>query len=319
MKKIILLFTVTLFGIFSLHAQTADTIENPGFEKWELPIGLPAGHPEPVNWSSIKTSDNESINLLAPINWAQSDTAHSGNYSLKLFNVSTLGLVATGTMTNGRVHAEVSPTNSFIYTDTTNSLWNTPFTSRPDSLVGWFMCKPVSGDHGNVLAILHTGYARSPALDGDTSTWVAKASFDLPGTSVEKWTHFSVPFNYYSGKTPQYILIILTSGNGTKAIAGSSAKFDDLKVIYNNTTGIKSYQKGTLNVFAYNQKLRLTLANAPRGIYKVRVLNILGRVQYSTTLQNGENKTIDISLPTGIYLVQAQYGDNVLVKKILIH
>jgi len=319
MKKIVLIFTFALFGIFSIHAQTADTIENPGFEKWEVPFGLPADHPEPVNWSSIKTSDNQSINPLAPVNWAQSDTAHSGNYSLELFNVSALGLIATGTMTNGRVHAEVSTTSSYVYTDTANSLWNTRFTGRPDSIVGWFMSKPVSGDHGNVLAILHTGYARSPALNGDTSTWVAKASFDLPDTKVETWTRFSVPFNYYSDKKPQFILIILTSGNGIHAIAGSSAKFDDLDVIYNNTTGIRNYQKGQLNVFAYNQKLRLMLVNAPRGIYKVRVLNILGRVQYTTTLQSGENKTIDISLPTGIYLVQAQYKDNVLVKKILVH
>jgi len=110
MKKIILIFTVGLFGIFSLHAQTTDTIENPGFEEWELPFGLPVNHPEPVNWSSIKTSDNININPVAPINWARSDTAHSGNYSLKLFNVSALCLVATGTMTNGRVHAEVSAT-----------------------------------------------------------------------------------------------------------------------------------------------------------------------------------------------------------------
>lgn len=160
---------------------------------------------------------------------------------------------------------------------------------------------------------------RSPALDGDTSTWVGKASFDLPNTKVETWTRFSVPFNYYSDKTPQYILIILTSGNGTKAKAGSSAKFDDLDVIFNNTTGIKNYQKGTLNVFAYNQKLRINLVNTPRGIYKVRVLNILGRIQYSTTLQSGENKVINLLLPTGIYLVQAQCGENVLVKKILIH
>jgi len=318
MKKIVFIFTVILFGIFSLHAQTADTLENPGFERWEVPIGLPADHPEPVNWSGIKTSDNAKVNPLAPVNWARSDTAHSGNYSLKLFNVSALGLVATGTMTNGRVHAEVSATESYIYTDTTNPLWNTRFTGRPDSLVGWFMCNPASGDHGNVLAILHRGYAQSPALNNDTSTWIAKVSFDLPDTKVETWTRFSVPFNYYSDKTPQYILIILTSGNGVNAIAGSSAKFDDLNVIYNNTTGIRNYQKGSLNVFAFNNKLQLSLANAPRGIYKVRILNILGRVQYATTLQSGENKTIDISLPSGIYLVQAQYGDNILIKKFLI-
>ena len=318
MKTSVLLFTVFLFGIFSLQAQTADTLENPGFERWEVPFGLPADHPEPVNWSSIKTSDNPDINPMAPVNWSQSDTAHSGKYSLKLFNVASLGLVATGTMSNGRYHTEISNTTSYVYTDTANPLWSTPFTSRPDSLVGWFMCDPVTGDHGNVLAILHTGYGRTPIADNDSSTWVGKASFDLPGNRVSQWTRFSVAFNYYSDKKPEYILIVLTAGNGAEAIAGSSAMFDDLDVIY-NTTGIKNYHQGTLHVFAYNNKLQIGLENAPRGIYKIRVLNILGRVQYTTTLQSGEKKTVDISLPSGIYLIQAQYSDNVLVKKILIH
>ncbi len=317
MKKYILFLIIFLFGLFSLQAQTADTLENPGFENWEVPFGLPTDHPEPVNWSSIKTGDNASVNAMAPINWARCDTAHSGKYSLKLFNVVALGLVATGTMSNGRYHTEVSNTASYVYTDTANPLWNTPFTGRPDSLVGWFMCKPVSGDHGNVLAILHTGYAQTPIADQDSSTWVAKASFDLPNTEVNKWTRFAVPFKYYLNKNPEYILIVLTSGNGVKAIPGSSAKFDDLNVIF-SSTGIKSHHQGLLHVFAYNRKLHIRLTNAPKGIYKIRVLNILGRVQYATTLQSGENKIFDISLPSGIYLIQAQYRDNVLVKKILI-
>jgi hypothetical protein len=317
MKKAILVFIIVLFGIFSLKAQTADTLENPGFERWEVPIGLPADHPEPVDWSGIKTSDNPNVNPMAPVNWARCDTAHSGKYSLKLFNVSALGLVATGTMTNGRVHTEVSTTKSYIFTDTANSLWNTHFTARPDSLTGWFMCSPLSGDHGNVMAILHTGYARSPALNNDSSTWIGKASFDLPTSKVDKWTRFSVPFKYYSNSKPQFILFILTSGNKGNAIAGGSALFDDLKVIF-NTTGIKNYQKGSLKVFAYDKKLRVGLENVPQGIYNIRVLNILGRVQVATTLQSGENKTIDTSLPSGIYLVQAQHGNNILVKKILI-
>ncbi len=320
MKKILLSLFAVFSGFLVLHAQSADTLENPGFESWEVPIGLPAAHPEPVNWSGIKTSDNPNVNPMAPVNWARCDTAHSGKYSLRLFNVSALGLVATGTMSNGRYHTEVSSSTSYVFTDTANPLWNTPFTGRPDSLVGWFMCKPLSGDHGNVLAILHTGYAQTPLVNHDSSTWVAKASFDLPNTDVDKWVRFSTPFHYYSDKSPQYILIVLTSGNGAKALAGSSAMFDDLNVVYNNSTGIKDYEKGTLDVFAHNKQLHIGIKNVPRGTCKIRVLNILGRVQVTATLQNGDNKTIDISsLPSGIYLVQAQYGNHILVKKILVH
>ncbi len=314
MKKY-LLITALIFGWVSLSAQTSK-IENAGFEKWEN-VGIP-NHPEPVDWSTIKTSDNSSINPLAPVNWVQSDTAHSGKYSVKLFNVSAFGLVATGTLTNGRIHSEMNADSSYAYTDTTNPLWSNPFTDRPDSLIGWFTCLPVSGDHGNVLAILHTGYAQHPPANGDSSTWIAKASFNLPSAVVKTWMRFSVPFKYYSDKNPQYILLVLTSGNGTKAIAGSSAKFDDLGVIYNNATGITSHKQGSLKVFAAYNKLHIALKNAPQGIYQVRVLNILGRVLYTTSLKSGENETISLSLPPGIYLVQAQHGSNVLVKKVII-
>lgn len=313
MKKY-LLITVLIFGWISLSAQSSK-IENAGFEKWEN-VGIP-NHPEPVDWSTIKTSDNISINPLAPVNWEQSDVAHSGKYSVKLFNVSALGMVATGTLTNGRVHSEMNADSSYVYTDTTNPLWSTPFTGRPDSLVGWFTYQPVSGDHGNVTAILHTGYAQSPPANGDSSTWIAKASFDLPSIVVKTWTRFSVPFKYYSDKNPQYILLVLTSGNGTRAIAGSSAKFDDLDVIY-KTTGIKTHNRAGLKVFTSYNKLHIALKNAPQGIYRVRVLNILGRVQYTTSLKSGENETISLSLPPGIYLVRAQYGSNILVKKVMI-
>ena len=320
MKQTLLFILITFgFGIFSLSAQTADTLENPGFERWEVPFGLPSTDPEPVEWSGIKTSDNASVNPLAPVNWARCDTAHSGKYSLKLFNVSSLGLVATGTMSNGRYHTEVSNTKSYVFTDTANAQWHTYFTARPDSIVGWFKCKPVKGDHGNVLAILHTGYAQTPLVDHDSSTWIAKASFDLPGTEVDQWKRFSAPFDYYSDKTPQYILIVLTSGNGADALAGSVAYFDDLKVVYNNTLGIATtHLNGDLQVYAYQKQIHIRLNQMPPGLYTVRVLNILGRVEYTVQLENGEKKTINTHLPRGIYFVQALLGEKNIVKKVII-
>ena len=62
------LFTfVALFISLSLIAQQP---ENPGFELWE-DVGL--DNPEPVDWSSIKTSDGGSlVNAFAPYVWDQS-------------------------------------------------------------------------------------------------------------------------------------------------------------------------------------------------------------------------------------------------------
>ncbi len=319
MKKLILFFLVILWAGFSLRAQTADTIENPGFERWEVPFGLPKNHPEPVDWSAIKTSDNPDLNTLAPVNWARSDTAHSGNYSVKLFNVSVFGKVATGTLTNGRIHtpSDMNADKGYVFTDTTNGMWNTRFTARPDSLTGWYMAFPVTGDFGNVTAILHTGYAQSPPANNDSSTWIAKASFNLPAKKVPEWTRFSVPFHYFSDKNPQYILFVLTAGNGTHAKAGSYVYYDDLKVIF-HPTGIPQQRTGFLKAYAYRGKLKINLSGTPGGLYKVRIFNIIGRIQYATTLQSGQTETIPISFPPGIYLVEAQNENNVLVQKILV-
>ncbi len=320
MKKFVLFSSAILFGFCSLRAQTADTLENPGFEKWEVPFGLPANHPEPVEWSTIKTSDNPEINSLAPVNWARSDTAHSGRYSVKLFNVSTFGKVATGTLTNGRVHtpSNLNADEGYVYTDTTTEKWHTVFTGRPDSLTGWYMFFPKQGDKANVTAILHYGYAQSPPANNDSSTWIAKASFDTPAKKVPVWTRFSVPFHYFSNKTPQYILFVLTSGNGVNAKEGSYIYYDDFRVVF-NTTGVHNIRKGTLKAFSINNRLQLELKNTPGGVYKIRVLNILGRTQYATTLRSGQKKSIPLSLPRGIYLIEAQNGNHVLVQKIFFH
>jgi len=93
MKKIILL---SIFILMGLLAYPQSQIENPGFEEWE-DVGLP--EPEPVNWSSIKTTTSQLNNNNAPIVWRRSEDAHSGNYSVKLENiyVALAGIVATGT------------------------------------------------------------------------------------------------------------------------------------------------------------------------------------------------------------------------------
>ena len=50
------------------------------------------------------------ISIKLPINL----DGHSGNYSLELINVSTFGVVANGTVTNGQVHADFDPNNGEI-------------------------------------------------------------------------------------------------------------------------------------------------------------------------------------------------------------
>jgi len=317
MKKYLVFISVLAFGCFQLHAQTSK-IENAGFENWE-DVNIP-NHPEPVDWSTIKTSDNNNINPLAPVNWRQCDTAHSGNYSVELFNVSIFGQVATGTLTNGRVHTppNMNSDEGNVFTDTTDARWNTPFTSRPDSLVGWYMYFPVSGDRGSVFAILHTGTTQTPAVDNDTSMWIGTASFKLPPNEVNEWTRFSVPFRYYSAQNPQYILFSLTSGAGAEAQAGSRLIIDDLDVIY-HPSGIKQFTQGNMKVYGSYGKLHVALQHVVPGTYRIRVYDILGCVRHETILTGSESKSVNVNLPPGMYIVQAKYGDHVMTKKIILN
>lgn len=223
MKKLtFVLFSVIL--VIQVHSQMQP--ENAGFEQWES-VGL--NTPEPVDWSSIKTSDNSTLNGFAPYVWDQSADAHSGSYSVKLFNASVLTIVAAGTITNGRVHSDLNPNNGYVFTQTSDSHWNTPFSQKPDSVVVWAKFTPVSGDIAQLKAVLHTGTAKIP--DAAQANWIALAQIDIPD-QTSTWTRFSAPFNYFNGNTPEYILFVLSSG-GTVAHVGSTAYFDDMELIYN--------------------------------------------------------------------------------------
>jgi len=316
MRKFILTISLVIFGLSSLIAQKSQ-IDNASFESWHT---LFLGVELPDHWNSLKNSDNPNINPLAPVVWANSDTAHDGDYSLKLINIGVFGQVATGTMTNGIVHtpSNMEASEGFVYTDTANSLYYTKFTGRPDSLTGWYLSDPADGDHGNITTILHTGYARTPALNGDSSTWVGKANFDFPSSKSMKWKRFSVPFNYYNGNNPEYILIVITSGNGAQAKAGSKLWIDDLHVVF-KPTGIQSFKPEQLKVFANNNQLHIALPNAGAGKYQIRVLDMMGRSTATTTMQGGESTNLRMNLPTGIYFVQAEHKGEIITKKVWLH
>jgi hypothetical protein len=304
-KKYFSLFTSCSLALF-LNAQ--QQVENPGFETWD---GSGATL-EPVDWSSLKTSDNSFLASSAPQVLFQ-DAGRNGGFSVKLENKSALGIVANGILTNGRVHADLNPANGYVFTDAADPKWNTPFTSRPDSIVGWFKYQPASAggttDKGKVEVLLHkTGNGQNPV--GNTAeNMVGKARFDMT-VSTTSWQRFSAPFNYISQDTPDYILVVLTSGDSTSAINGSIAWFDDLELIYNAASMTQDKVK-SFHVF---QKMgALHLKNLPEGS-QYAVINALGQ-----TIAQGNAKATQLSIPleeTGIYFVRVANSSGVLTRKI---
>jgi len=297
----------------SLSAFSQTQFENPGFEDWE-DVGLPVE--EPVDWSSIKTGDVPNLNIAAPIVWGKSTDAHTGNYSLKLFNVWVflINQAAVGNVTNGRVHPDLVIENAWSYTDTTDGRWNTPLTHRPDSLVGWYKCYPEVGDFGTVKAVLHRGYGQQP--EGDYP-WTGAAYYELPGDTVDVWTRFSVPFEYYSDETPEYILCYLASGNGISALGASYALFDDLELIY-NPDGIDEFTVSNFKAFANNGQLVVSLNESTGLKYQLSIFDITGRNVFNTELFGGQESRFNPGLNAGVYILRANVGDRTLSKKIVI-
>lgn len=283
MKKFTLTFFISFFFVYNLACQQ---VENPGFEYWEDDGTV---IDEPVEWSSIKTSDGgDLVNSAAPVVWGQSNDAHSGSYSVELTNVLTLGtIVATGIVTNGRVHAEFDPNASYVFTDPDEDKWNTTLTGRPDSVAIWAKYQPSGSDTAQVKVLLHTGDGTLPPSPENQANWVAFAQINI-SAAVNEWTRFVVPFFYFSQSDPEFLLTILTSGAGTVPVEGSKAWFDDMELIY-NPNGID--EKINNEVLVRTSSSTVILDNLPQSWLTnctVEILDLNGSLVYKSPLSSNQ-------------------------------
>jgi Putative carbohydrate metabolism domain len=311
-KYFVIWLAVTSF--FTARAQ--NQLENAGFENWE-DIGISAKDTirEPVDWSSLKTSDNESLSPLAPVVCWRSSVAHTGNYSVKLENISTL-VIANGTVCNGRVHPNIELEKSYMYTDPNDGRWNNPFTSRPDSITGWYKYIPQGSDTVQAIVILHKGNGRQPDTEY-LSNRVATANFRSGVNTGDKWTRFSAPFIYTSDQAPQYALAILNSGNGYTPVAGSIAFFDDLMMIYNSNP-VKNEVIAPETIYLQGNH-SLVIEGGTDQYLSARILDITGRTVWSGPVFSGRMDISNANLKNGIYIVFLTGKNHWLTQKITVH
>lgn len=311
MRKVIHFLLLAMWAPVFL---TAQQIENPGFENWENAGTI---KDEPVDWSTIKTCDDPLIASVAPVTFDQSTDAHSGDYSLKLYNVSVFGVVATGAICNGRFHAQMDLDSSFSYTDQTNPLWNTVFTHRPDSLAGWFKYFPNEDDIAQFKVVLHVDDAQLPE-NGTLPNWIGMAYFKTePGVTYDTWTRFSVPFDYFSEDAPEYLLCVINSGDSTAATEGSYLLTDDLELIY-KSAGIADHAKDEAWLTADGHVLHIALPSGEEFLGReISLLSMTGQAVYVTT---AEERQIGLpaTLPAGIYIVSLQGKSRAWNQKIMI-
>jgi hypothetical protein len=310
--RFILIISIIVSGINMLNAQSQ--FVNPSFEEWEE-IGFGPNILEPVNWSSIKSTDNEDLNGRAPIVWDRSDDAHSGSHSLHLYTVSIFGLMVTGAMTNGRIHATPNPDEGYTYTDPDHEQWHTRITSKPDSLVGWYKANPMPGDYAKIKVVIHRDSIAVSEYQ-DTTGYIGSGNLFLSHEPVTEWKRFSMPIHYYLDEDPEFVLLTLASSKGTDALEGSELWLDDLELIYNNGDGIAEENAENLNIYSANNQLHVLVTRENNDEYLLRVYDLSGKIRMENKGKMNRKNTYSYDLPSGIYVVSISYGNRVLTKKI---
>ncbi len=309
------LFVIISFLAF-IPLLMAQQIENPGFEDWEE-VGLGPDILEPVNWSTIKTSDNPTISGLAPITWERSTDAHTGQYSVKLHNTSTLGIPVSGTMSNGQYHPNLNTELAWVFTNTTDPRWNTPFTSRPDSIAFWMKFFPDGNDTLQFQALLHVDNATLPPKPENIANQVAYTRADIGGT-YENWTRVALAFDYFDNRTPEYLLLIITSGNGTTPNVGSIAFYDDIEII-----GEQAIKENPLEqVGIYFEANTLYIHNLPEDLRKQSTLGIsdlLGRPVWQSKIYSNTIVLDPSQNLNGIFIVNISSDEYFISRKVYIN
>ena len=131
---------------------------------------------------------------------------------------------------------------------------------------------------------------------------VAYTRADLFGP-YEEWTRISLAFDYYDERIPEYLLMIITSGNGTTPIDGSIAYYDDLEIIY-----IQSIEDNPFsNTDIYYSNGTLMLRNFPNDYLSdasVELIDVTGRQLWQNQIYSTEIPFNNINLNSGLYIVR---------------
>lgn len=289
-------------------------LENPGFENWE-----DAGtvKDEPVDWSTIKTADDPGIASLAPVTFDRSEDSHSGNYSIKLYNVFVYELIATGAICNGRFHADFDFSLSYSYTQADDPRWHTPFPYRPDSLAGWFKFFPSENDKAQIKVILHVDECKLPE-NGTFPNWVGLGVFITePGVTYDEWTRFSVPFNYFNENIPEYELTVMNSGDSTMAVDGSYLLVDDLEVIY-GPSGISDHKISEPFLNVAGDQLVISLEKESEYLQQwFYLIDVTGQTVLAKQLESNQI-SVPGQLKEGVYVAVLNSKSKQYVQKIMI-
>lgn len=290
-----------LFSSFSFFAQQ---IGNSNMESWD---NVGQASEEPTNWNSFKTAQGTFTSFSSQ--QLQRSTAirtgASGQYCARIWSKSTLGIVANGNMTVGRINmGSTTPNdpNNYNISLTADANFSEALTASPDSLVFWVKYTASNAnDSARVHAILHDAYDLRDPLDANSIPHVvARAERNYARTNGS-WIRISVPFNYVVGSpapNPSFILITFTTnktpGGGT---ANDEVLIDDVELIYNSSVSITENKSESFYV-NYNVSSGLEIFCQETNMNVVDSRGVI--------IKNGKPEDLKgLILTSGLYFVQA--------------
>ena len=148
------LLTLILFLGPQFYAQQ---MGNSGFENWD---NLGSNQEEPTNWSSFKTATG-SFAAFGSKQVERSSSVRSGatgSYSARIWSKSTLGIMANGVLTTGRMNmgsSNLSSPDNYNYTVLNDAAFSEALTLSPDSIVFWARYTAAASEKAGMHAVIH--------------------------------------------------------------------------------------------------------------------------------------------------------------------
>jgi len=281
----------------------AQQIGNAGFENWD---NLGSNQEEPTNWSSFKTATG-SFAAFASKQVERSSTVRSGasgSYSARIWSKSTLGIMANGVLTTGRMNmgsSSLSSPDNYNYTVLNDAAFSESLTLAPDSIVFWARYSAAASEKAGMHAIIHDQFAVQDPLNATSTPYVVAESDLQFSPTNNQWVRYSVPFVYTvnTGLVPKFILLTFTTnhipGGGS---ANDEVLIDDVQLIY-NVVGLDAHMTNPGLLISVDENNRL-LIEGPGAQEKVEIFRLSGQLFQETTVAQINGTT----LPSGFYVVR---------------
>lgn len=285
MKKIYVL--LALLGSSSLLVAQNAATPNAGFEAWTHVSGFTA-YDNPDNWSTLN-STTAPFGVITCYKATAGGEFHTGAAALKLITKNAVIQTANGIATTGTINTSNQTITGGI-----------AFTARPDSIVGWYKCSPVSNDAGFVQFML---------LDGSSDT-IGYAKFQAPSTPTATFTRFAVAISYYNTQTPVTSQWICSSSAGsTNQQINATIWVDDLDLTYAPNSITEAGKQSGIKVGPVPAANELLITNRDQRKATLVLYNTLGQTCGTFPLE-GASQKIDISaIAQGSY-VYSVLGEN---------